>query len=806
LLFTDFTKSQSGLIITLKNYNALTNVEDIKFYQETVTGLFAKKEFRWAFTPEHWSSWETLTPNNFNNTKINGKPSLFFEIRYILSSANSGKVTSFLVNYSIVTGAVDPAAQTTIPVPAKVKPIDPKAEPDQEKPIEKAPVSNAAPQEPATEIPNNLPKYEPTPPLEELTDEEFISKYNPAEEPIRKTVVTSVTNADTLDYKTSEYYLWRPYHKGTQEIKTIKGLQAVLNNLTNGIQSSIFSATSVDTRGVEVLYDQAAHNLVFKRIEGVGGVVITEENGLITFDIDDILAVRDPSTDEIYAWFARLEGELDDVSIYIDNKFLEVDASIIRIDDNITLINTYQSIQDASISNLDAYNLIQDNSILRKWNIDGITNVTDPSIIGDVNFVGNIEISDGSLNLGGNLIFDTSGLIANVENIDFWNSNGDPGHLEGRLYYDSTEKALTYMNDAVDMKVQIAQEQIVRSRNSTGSTILNGTPVKVVGSQGQRPKIDLASSHIHTDISQDSEILGISTHDILNNVDGFITTFGLVGGLNTSSYTEGDVIYVSSTPGLLTNIKPDPPYDVIKIGVVINSHANQGKIFVNILPPIHFHDLSGVSDSSVYNNSVWLFNADNSIWEPSTGLVLNIDNINLDIFRIDTYNSIQDASISNLDASIRRLDAYNLIQDSSIFNLDSSINRLDSYNLIQDASIALTDPNQIASLDASIIRIDAYQTIQDTSINVALNTAVSGLDASTDYATYSPLIGDVSIYRTGDNVSQILTINSEGTKTVDFSYTGDNVTQIDISTYGLVSRVITFDRDGDDNVIGIHIN
>jgi len=252
------------------------------------------------------------------------------------------------------------------------------------------------------------------------------------------------------------------------------------------------------------------------------------------------------------------------------------------------------------------------------WHTTGITSVLTPTISGNVNYVGDIGL-DGSLAISGNILFDSSGTISGLDTIDFWNTNGDPDHLEGRMYYDSTEKAVTYMNDAVDVRVQLGQEMMVRVRNNSGSTIFDGQPVKITGSQGNRPTIELAEAHIHNTIDNGpefNEIIGLATHDIPDNTDGFVTSFGLVSGQNTSDYAEGALLYVDASPGFLTDTIPTPPRDKISIGIVMNSHANQGKIFVNPKRSIHFTDITGLATDTVPSDkSMWLFNIDTSLWE-----------------------------------------------------------------------------------------------------------------------------------------------------------------------------------------------
>jgi len=201
--------------------------------------------------------------------------------------------------------------------------------------------------------------------------------------------------------------------------------------------------------------------------------------------------------------------------------------------------------------------------------------------------------------------------------LDFNTGSSEPAYREGRLYYNMDDNALSFMNNQSDVRLQIGEESYIKMVNKTGTTILNGTPVKISGSQGNRPVAALAVSENHPfGNGTATEIAGIATHDILNNQEGYVTAFGLVGGLDTSNFTNGSILYVSSSAGELTDIKPSPPYDILEIGVVANSHATQGKIFVKTKHSIHLRDISGISSSAnPTNGDVLKYNSSNDWFE-----------------------------------------------------------------------------------------------------------------------------------------------------------------------------------------------
>lgn len=126
---------------------------------------------------------------------------------------------------------------------------------------------------------------------------------------------------------------------------------------------------------------------------------------------------------------------------------------------------------------------------------------------------------------------------------------------------------------------QIGEEIYARVKNLTGVTIPNGT---VVGFAGASPN-SLEIAPYLADGSQPSlYILGVMTHDLPDSGEkGYCCTWGFVRGIDTSAFSQGDILYASpTTAGALTNVKPTAPDNVIPLAACIVSDATDGVIFV----------------------------------------------------------------------------------------------------------------------------------------------------------------------------------------------------------------------------------
>jgi hypothetical protein len=224
-----------------------------------------------------------------------------------------------------------------------------------------------------------------------------------------------------------------------------------------------------------------------------------------------------------------------------------------------------------------------------------------------VKWIDTSEIEDSVLWEDGTNLFIQSGAFSGVTAV-YWdiNANTPPVHTEGAMWYDEGNKALAVWVDEPDVTLQLGQEIWARARNTTGTTIADGAPVYVSGALGNKPLISLAVATSGTELEH--YVLGLATHSIEDVSNGFVTSFGIVRGLNTTgtpvseTWVTGDELYLSpTTAGILTNIKPNSPDFVVLIGVVLYAHVTQGEIMVDIreIPSGAHHYVDFEEDSGV---------------------------------------------------------------------------------------------------------------------------------------------------------------------------------------------------------------
>ena len=186
-----------------------------------------------------------------------------------------------------------------------------------------------------------------------------------------------------------------------------------------------------------------------------------------------------------------------------------------------------------------------------------------------------------------------------------------------RLQWSNAEGTLQFgMTNGSTITQRIGLEQFARVRNLQGDTIEAGDVVYVSGASGDRASVKLADNRAD---STSSKTLGVATEQILPNDVGLVGTFGVVGKLNLSAFTAGDVVYLDSIPGKLTKVKPQAPYHMVFVGVVERANAGNGLLFVNVQNGYELEELHNVRITSpVRNNAILAYDSVGRLWKDTT--------------------------------------------------------------------------------------------------------------------------------------------------------------------------------------------
>lgn len=164
--------------------------------------------------------------------------------------------------------------------------------------------------------------------------------------------------------------------------------------------------------------------------------------------------------------------------------------------------------------------------------------------------------------------------------IDFAATDTALAWAPGRLHWDNDDQCLAFGGEATDTWNQIGQEFWIHVKNPGVATLTNGSVVYMTHPEtGKEPCAYLAQANS----SDTSRVIGVCTHDISPDSDGYVTILGLVRDVNTAGMTPGEKVYLSATTaGSFTMTVPPAPNTVMLVGYVMKAHAVAGLIYVRL--------------------------------------------------------------------------------------------------------------------------------------------------------------------------------------------------------------------------------
>lgn len=115
-------------------------------------------------------------------------------------------------------------------------------------------------------------------------------------------------------------------------------------------------------------------------------------------------------------------------------------------------------------------------------------------------------------------------------------------------------------------------------KNTSGGTLLKGTPVYATGAVGASGATEVSAA----DASNSAKMpaIGLLESDLANNAAGFCCPLGIVNNLNTSAYAINGVVYVASGGGLTATRPTGATTQIQNIGRVTRVQSSTGQILV----------------------------------------------------------------------------------------------------------------------------------------------------------------------------------------------------------------------------------
>jgi hypothetical protein len=187
---------------------------------------------------------------------------------------------------------------------------------------------------------------------------------------------------------------------------------------------------------------------------------------------------------------------------------------------------------------------------------------------------------------------------------------------QGTTYWDVDDNTLAIiMNGAIQ---KVGEDTFYPVKNQTGSSIPKGTAVRFAGTLGASGRL-LIAPFIANGTYPSITFMGVTAENIADGADGKVYWFGRIRGIDTSGYSEGDVLYASSTvAGGFTTTPPQAPNNIISVCAVITSHATNGVIFVRPQIGSNINNDEGVKITSIANGDILQYIGTTGLFENKT--------------------------------------------------------------------------------------------------------------------------------------------------------------------------------------------
>ena len=163
--------------------------------------------------------------------------------------------------------------------------------------------------------------------------------------------------------------------------------------------------------------------------------------------------------------------------------------------------------------------------------------------------------------------------------------------------------------------------------NDDSVTLTKGMPVYAFSGTGDRMTVKRANNS--TDATSAQTVGLVLSTSIAANQKGLIMMQGLLDGLSilpTSTFADGDAVYLGATAGTITNVKPYAPNHLVYLGVVTTaSNGSAGRMYVRVQNGYELseiHDIDLISNAPT-NNQVLTYESSTDLWKnKSLGTIL----------------------------------------------------------------------------------------------------------------------------------------------------------------------------------------
>lgn len=389
-------------------------------------------------------------------------------------------------------------------------------------------------------------------------------------------------------------------------------------------------------------------------------------------------------------------------------------------------------------------------------------------------------VDDTTPQLGGDLDLNNSD-ITGTGNINITGSGTLSGDLTvdtNTLYVDSTNNQVgigtTTLAEALTVNGNVEADNFiggligqVEFKAKAGEAITKGDPVYISSFDvtGNTPVVAIADAND----TNKMPAFGLAESTASLNASINVVTFGTLSGLDTSSFSLGDVLYVSDT-GTLTNTRPKTESSLIQnIGKVQRSHATAGSIKVGGAG--RTNDVPNLNEGNV-------FIGDATGCAITRGLTLD------DISETATNKHFTASDNTKLDgiesgAEVNVNADWNAVSgDAQILNKPTDVTDLSTHNVTELADVTSAGSGAIIT-SAERTKLAGIATGAEVNVQSDWNVIDTGSDAyilnkpTTITSAEQTKLGHITVTQAVDLDTMESDVTANNAKVTNATHTGD---------------------------------
>jgi hypothetical protein len=210
-----------------------------------------------------------------------------------------------------------------------------------------------------------------------------------------------------------------------------------------------------------------------------------------------------------------------------------------------------------------------------------------------------------------------TGVIPSNLTVDYieFDSTYTSGAAQYQMAWNDTDGTVELGLKGGNVNLSVGQENVILVKNDQGSALAVGDVVYISGANGENLLVKKAQADGD---ANSASTIGVVAETIAINGQGFITTFGVVKGVNTNAFNDGDILYLSpTTAGAFTNVKPSAPQHLVLVGFVQKKSGGAGEVFVEIQNGYELQELHNVQIDplTLANDDLLAYNSATSTWQ-----------------------------------------------------------------------------------------------------------------------------------------------------------------------------------------------